>query len=308
MRLAAQCGPAPTLPEFQMPGRDPIPEPSFVGTQFDGHRHRQRRAVLRDTLARLEGDGRARMHDLARRNLARWAEGARGRGAAPGLRVRVIASDWGEATLRATMATGICHAALNMANAWLPGGRYIEGTGAQEENLFRRTDCHFTIDDTVRDPRTDRYHPTITALLNAEGGRVMLDASRPRVCIRGPEDSARQDLGYALLPEDEVFPFHELRAAAINCARQRFDKDEAGRRVKAQLDTLRDAGLTHAILSAFGCGAFMNPPEIVSRLYRTELEKDDRGLREVTFAIFDPGWETGNFKAFEEAFSGFGVA
>lgn len=52
-------------------------------------------------------------------------------------------------------------------------------------------------------------------ILNGQSGQVYLDV-HPRVCIRGPEDGNRQDLGYPFLPEDEVFPFYELRAAAMD--------------------------------------------------------------------------------------------
>jgi len=54
----------------------------------------------------------------------------------------------------------------------------------------------------------------MTKAVSAGDGRVHLDAKRPRVGIRGPEDRSRTDLGYPWLPEDEVFPFFELRAAA----------------------------------------------------------------------------------------------
>jgi hypothetical protein len=290
-------------------GRQPIDE-ALMPYRYLTERHRQRRAVLRETIAHLDGGGRARLLELAARNLARWTESAAGRAVSEGLRVRVISDDWGVATHRATRETGICHAALNMANAWLPGGRYIEGTSAQEENVFRRTDCHFTIDASVYDAHTDRYLPAVSDLLNAKSGRVMLDTARPRVCFRGPEEPDAPALGYALLPEDEVFPFFELRAAAVNCGRPEnaFDPGETRRRVAAQLDTLQDAGVTHAVLSAFGCGAFMNPADKVARAYREELARGGRGLRDVTFAIFDPGYATGNFATFAEVFEDFGAA
>ena len=54
----------------------------------------------------------------------------------------------------------------------------------------------------------------MTSLLSAENGRVYLDSQHPRVCIRGPEDRSRSDLGYAWLPDEDVFPFYELRSAA----------------------------------------------------------------------------------------------
>jgi hypothetical protein len=50
----------------------------------------------------------------------------------------------------------------------------VEGAVAQEENMFRRTDCHFRISEDEYDARLDRYLPEITRLLSAEDGLVIL--------------------------------------------------------------------------------------------------------------------------------------
>ena len=91
----------------------------------------------------------------------------------------------------------MCFAVLNMANAYVPGGAYTEGAIAMEENLFRRTDCHFHVGPSEYDADADRYLPALTRLISAQDGRgrVYLDTEHPRVCIRGPEDRSRPDLG-----------------------------------------------------------------------------------------------------------------
>ena len=48
-------------------------------------------------------------------------------------------------TQKLTKVYGETFAVLNMANAYFPGGGYDEGMPAQEENMFRRTDCHFAV-------------------------------------------------------------------------------------------------------------------------------------------------------------------
>ena len=217
----------------------------------------------------------------------------------------MIAGDWGEVTLDLTRRHGQTFAALNMANAYIPGGGYVEGCPAQEENMFRRTDCHFAIGDREMDPETERYRPEMSAVLNAEQGRVFLDVRRPRVCVRGPEDRTREDLGYAWLPHDEVFHFHELRAAALDLRDgSEFDPEAAGQRICAQLDTLIDARVRLAVLSAFGCGAFLNPAHEVAGLYREALSARSGEFDCVAFAIFHPGYGPDNLTAFERVFSG----
>lgn len=43
---------------------------------------------------------------------------------------------------------------LNMANAEVPGGGYLYGSGAQEENLFRRTNLY-----QYHEPKKDHWYP-----------------------------------------------------------------------------------------------------------------------------------------------------
>ena len=169
--------------------------------------------------------------------------------------------------------------------------------------MFRRTDCHFSVLDEHM--IGDRYTPEKTALLSAEGGRVHLDTARPRTCIRGPEDRAKEDLGYPWLPDDHVFPFYELRAAAQDLrGGHPFDEAEARKRIEAQLDTLEQAGLRHAVLSAFGCGAFQNPADRVAALYRDALAEREGKFDCVAFAIFHPGYGPDNYAVFSRVFGG----
>ena len=97
--------------------------------------------VLRDTLARLSTpDKRREFNDLAAANLKTWASEAPQQPPASCV-VEVLPGDWGDVTLTLTKRYGRTFAVLNMANAYLFGGGYAHGQVAQEENMFRRTDC-----------------------------------------------------------------------------------------------------------------------------------------------------------------------
>ncbi len=190
-----------------------------------------------------------------------------------------------------------------MANAYVPGGAYVEGAPAQEENMFRRTDCHFYVGDKEYDKLRDCYLLEMTPLILAENGLVYLDSYSPRTCIRGPEDRLKQDLGYPWLPDHEVFPFFELRAAAQDLRDgSGFNRDEARRRIAAQLDTLRDHGIRHAVLGASGCGAFRNPSRDVARIYKEEISARRADFALIAFAIFTAGYGPDNFAPFAEVF------
>lgn len=287
-----------------MPGRHISDELTLLALGYDHPDMVQRRVVLKQTLdAFARAQPSDRYHRLAAANLERWRrERLEPPAASP--QVQVIAGDWGAVTGELTRGHGVCFAVLNMANAYVPGGAYVEGAVAQEENMFRRTDCHFHVTAAEYDASADRYHRHMTELLSARPGRVYLDRRHSRVCIRGPEDRERSDLGYAWLGDDEVFPFFELRAAAQDLrGGAPFDVEEARRRIAAQLDTLRDAGIRHAVLSAFGCGAFQNPAAEVARLYREEITLRAPDFALIAFAIFAPGYGPDNYAPFAHAFA-----
>jgi poly (ADP-ribose) glycohydrolase (PARG)-like protein len=258
----------------------------------------RRRAILRETIAAFESqDPPDRYRRRATANLARWR--AERQVPVSSCQVRVYGGDWGEVTRHMTAQYGICFAVLNMANAYVPGGAYIEGAIAQEENMFRRTDCHFHIGTHEYDVGKDCYVPEMTRLLSAHDGMVYLDTERPRVCIRGPEDRTRGDLGYRWLPDEEIFPFFELRAAAQDLRDGSvFEPRDARRRIAAQLDTLRNHGLRHAVLGAFGCGAFGNPADRIAATYRDEIAARAEHFDAIAFAIFAPGYGPANFAPF----------
>jgi hypothetical protein len=217
----------------------------------------------------------------------------------------VLPGDWGEVAGQLTREHGALFAVLNMANAHRFGGGYVEGCGAQEENMFRRTDCHFA--DEGVDRKTGYYDGPTSDLLSGQHGRVYLDARRPRLCARGGEErGGALGLGYRWLGDGEVFPFLELRAAAQDLrGGKRFDRAVCERQIEAQLATLEEKGVRHVVLSAFGCGAFENPAAEVARCYRVALASRPRSFDVVAFAIFNPGYgPVENFAAFEREFRG----
>jgi hypothetical protein len=288
-----------------MPGRRLLSEDDYIDPRYGPKRLEmvRRRAVLRGTLDRFAtADSPQKYHLLAQTNLQRWFNTRELTSASH--RVLVVSGDWGEVTHSMTKTHGTCFAALNMANAFVPGGAYVEGAAAQEENMFRRTDCHFRVGSEEYDAALDRYVPEMTSLLSAENGRVFLYSTHPRVCIRGPEDRSRPDLGYAWLADEDVFPFLELRAAAQDLRDgSPFSESNARKRVAAQLDTLVDQDVRHVVLGASGCGAFMNPTLRVAELYREEIEKRTHDFSVIAFAIYSAGYGPDNYTPFQQVFS-----
>ena len=75
------------------------------------------------------------------------------------------------------------------------------------------------------------------------------------------------------------------------------------RRIEAQLHTLQDNRVKYVVLSAFGCGAFQNPPTEIAALYRSVISHMCKDFHVIAFAIFAPGYgPDNNFDMFEKEF------
>ncbi|MBE7007671.1 MAG: hypothetical protein E7422_00745 [Ruminococcaceae bacterium] len=57
------------------------------------------------------------------------------------------------------------------------------------------------------------------------------------------------------------------------------------------------------ILGAFGCGAFMNPPEVVAAAARTVVKEYLYCFRVIEFAVYTRRGDTSNYDAFQRTLS-----
>eukprot|EP00933_Yihiella_yeosuensis_P041536 TRINITY_DN35920_c0_g1_i1.p1 TRINITY_DN35920_c0_g1~~TRINITY_DN35920_c0_g1_i1.p1 ORF type:complete len:560 (-),score=76.52 TRINITY_DN35920_c0_g1_i1:173-1801(-) len=163
-------------------------------------------------------------------------------------------------------------AVLNMANSHCPGGGYTEGAGAQEENLHRRTDA----ERFLKCQRSQFYPIATDSCL----------ISHAVTAFRGSERD-----GYPFL--ERPFKFTMLSCAAVAGARLTRDREYASKasleqmkaKIAAIVQAAEKAGCDCGVFSAFGCGAFGNPPEIVAELFRAEIENSS--LTYVVFCILN---------------------
>jgi len=267
--------------------------------------------ILVDTLRKFESN-RTTFYNNAKNNMLEWCKNVLPRDLR-GLEVIVEKEDWGAAAQKYTKKYQTIFACLNMANSRKPGGGYEHGMAAQEENMFRRTDCHFFIDRNklVSDnniPPTYRYNQTMEKLIDARDSNKTYLGDYPRICIKGPEtltktyiDTIDEDIGYRDLSNNEMFLFYELRCAAKYIAiGTPFQYKEMDRRICAQFETLKKANIRHAILSAFGCGAFHNEPKDVAELYKKYLKIYINNFDVVVFAIHYAGNSPQNYDEFRK--------
>jgi len=187
-------------------------------------------------------------------------------------------------------------AMLNLADLYTPGGIVEYGSGAQEENLCRRSDLVLSLYQFSQS-RIDEY-PALG--LKARKEQYPMDERYGGVYsgivtfFRGPESEGS-------LPEDKTYNIPVISVAAINNPRIGADGLMLREEASLTLDKMRTIfrigmlkGHDSLVLSAMGCGAFANPPAHIAKLFRQVIEEEefkDR-FRLIDFAILD-GYRTG---------------
>lgn len=197
---------------------------------------------------------------------------------------------------KALIDAGYHPAMLNLADLYMPGGLVEYGSGAQEENLCRRSDLilslyQFSAARVHQYPglglvRHRDHYPMDKRFGGVYSGVVTF--------FRGPEPEGS-------LLEEKPYNIPVISVAALNGPRVGADGLLLPEETAVTLEKMRTIfriGARHGhdslVLSAMGCGAFANPPAHIARLFHQVIgEEEFRGrFRLIDFAILD-GYRTG---------------
>ena len=203
---------------------------------------------------------------------------------------------------------GFRPAVLNFANRQRPGGGVLAGAGAQEENIFRRSDLFMSLyqfhpDGTFFDiPQREEQYP----MDRTTGGAYSPDVT----VFRGIELE-----GYPLLPEP--YRLGIVTVAAMNRPPLKDPEhlaDDLEEPTREKIRTIFRIALKHGhdalAAGAWGCGAFRNPPQHIAKLFHEVMEEEEfrNRFRKIVFAIIDRRkletghGKAGNFLPFQEEF------
>ncbi|NUR24596.1 MAG: TIGR02452 family protein [Catenulispora sp.] len=188
-------------------------------------------------------------------------------------------------------------AILNFASARNPGGGYLRGARAQEEDLCRSSALYTTLLEA-----RDYY----------EAHRENRDTRYSHRVIYSPDVPVYRDNDTRLL--DEPYSVSYLTSPAPNAGALARHEPSAVPEVKG-LVTERAArvlavaahhGVEALILGAWGCGVFQNDPAVVATAFRSHLA--DGGVFEgrfprVVFGVYDTSREKRTFHTFRNAFA-----
>jgi uncharacterized protein (TIGR02452 family) len=181
--------------------------------------------------------------------------------------------------------------ALNFASARNPGGGFLGGAKAQEEDLAR---CSALYSCLITRPAyyeannaeesllyTDHmiYSPRVPFFRNDQ--LVLLDEPFSVSIVTAPAPNARRHLGTT---SPDVGTIRETLRA----------------RVEKVLRVAADAGDRTLILGAWGCGAFRNDPADVAEAFEMGLNRFGGHFDRAVFAVFERGNDRPNQKAFRK--------
>lgn len=170
---------------------------------------------------------------------------------------------------------------LNLADDNFAGGCVNQGSGAQEESLFRRTNYFQTLTDDFYPIEEDEavYSPEVTVIKTSEasGWQLIPEEIRPILSfvacpgLKYPELEGENDFSDTKIDkeprllEEDVEILKRKIALVIQTA------------VQYKHDTI--------IFGALGCGAWRNPPKHVAEIFKYVLDSYDGVVLNYVFAI-----------------------
>ena len=200
-------------------------------------------------------------------------------------------------------------AVLNFANPVNPGGGVTVGAMAQEECLCRSSNLYKCISHQNVYGEYYAYH-------QRRGDHLYSDRLiyTENVVVFKNDDPVP-----SLLPKKQWFQVDVITCAAPNLRSKPSNKYNSGdgdksvsisdknllelhkKRLRRMLDVIVLEGAENVILGAFGCGAFMNKPEVVARAAKEVIVDYMYAFKNIEFAVYC-GRDMNNYTVFERAF------
>ncbi|HSV77525.1 MAG TPA: TIGR02452 family protein [Bacteroidales bacterium] len=180
---------------------------------------------------------------------------------------------------------------LNMANRQNPGGGVLGGAGAQEENIFRRSNLFLSLYQFVdysNQYDIERNFENSYPLDRNSGGIY----SKKVTIFRGSEKN-----GYCFL--QNPFEISVVSVPAINRPQLEFINGQyyitkdliepSKEKIRTILRICGEFNHDCLVLSAFGCGAFRNPPNHMAKLFKDVFNEPEfyGRFKLIVFAIID---------------------
>lgn len=187
-------------------------------------------------------------------------------------------------------------ALLNFASARNPGGGFLNGAKAQEEDLCRCSGLYPTL---VKHNEYYEVNRQQKSLLYTD--YIIFSPEVPFFKIRGTGEYLDQPFLASVItaPAPNTRPYLK----AHGCERELESCFE--RRWENVLSVALDQNISTLLLGAWGCGAFGGDPVMASKTAKRAIKSHGRGIEQIVFAIPNKGQQSQhNLDVFQGALAG----
>ncbi len=199
-------------------------------------------------------------------------------------------------------------AVLNFASATSPGGGVVNGSSAQEECLCRCSTLYYNLTEEYMwknfyQPHRRQGNPIHNDDLIYTPGVVIFksDTACPQLM---PESSWKKvNVITCAAPNLRERPANSFNLGNGNKAAFVSDKELEAIHIKRGRKILEAAAADKndvIVLGAYGCGAFMNKPEVVARAYSALVEEFRNSFEAMEFAVYCSPRDDSNFRVFND--------
>jgi uncharacterized protein (TIGR02452 family) len=184
---------------------------------------------------------------------------------------------------------------LNMASITKLGGGVINGTKAQEEEIFRSTDIYSKVTGNHYPINEDQliYTPEVRILQcrNSKEYKSFIDVKKEKCVV------------------DVIF-LPALRKPNVIIDEysdtERYEDDEDRETMKEKIDAMFKIFIKseckHIVLGALGCGVYKNPINEVISIYKELLEEYKSYFKTITFSVLSSKEDKYLYNIFHESF------
>ena len=198
----------------------------------------------------------------------------------------------------------------NFASATNPGGGVVKGSSAQEESLCRVSNLYPCLND--KDAWSMFYYPhrkEKNPLHNDDiiytPGVYVFKTDNANPTLMKKEDWFKVDVLTCAAPNLRENPSNAFNSGDGNEQAKVTDVELLEihkKRLSRICDVAISEGVEVLILGAFGCGAFLNKPEVVARAAFEIMEKYKKAFKVVEFAVYCSPKDQRNYEVFARRF------
>lgn len=171
-------------------------------------------------------------------------------------------------------------AVLNLASSWSPGGGVVQGSRAQEESIFRRTNLYRSLYQFAHGGKPDMFatKPEPIDLKKTPHYKEHLDYHFGGIYTPGATVFRASNFELFQKPFQMSFiTVAAIKEPVLTPTGHLTDADKDQTRDKIR--TVLRIGLKHGhdclVLGALGCGAYGNPPADVAKLFHKVIEEEE---------------------------------